>query len=345
MKKRNEPLISIIVPIYNVELYVSKCIESILSQTYINLDIILINDGSTDSSGEIANYFAKQDKRITLVHKENNGLASAWNTGLNLVQGELIGFVDSDDWIEKDMFSILCKSLLENDADISVCGYHAIDIDGNILFSRNTLTSGNTNPHYPGDSTVYIGKQDIMRYCMIDRNAPLWCNLFKKALFQNIRFPLNKTIVDNFVVHHVFERAEKILITPVFMYNYLQRPGSETKSKFSAKWYDWVESFILQYKDLHEKYPNLAFQLASSAYQKSIEFFKSAFLAGKLLDCEKETDDILKEIRKFPSVFFNISSEDEILLKLVLDDLKYFVMAARIKVQALEWRYYHYNQR
>ena len=122
----NKPLISVIVPVYNVQKYVRKSVESILQQTYKNLEIILVDDGSTDESGKICDMLARSDNRVTVIHKKNGGLSDARNAGLDRATGELIGFVDSDDYIEKNMYEVLEERMRINEADISCCGRYVV---------------------------------------------------------------------------------------------------------------------------------------------------------------------------------------------------------------------------
>ena len=120
---KNEPLISIIVPVYNVEKYLSKCIDSIINQTYKNIEIILIDDGSTDSSGAICDKYALVDSRIHVLHIENSGVSNARNVGLNHATGDYIGFVDSDDYIEPNMYELLLEELIADDVDVVQCNH------------------------------------------------------------------------------------------------------------------------------------------------------------------------------------------------------------------------------
>ena len=118
----NKPLISVIVPVYKVEKYLERCVKSICAQTYQNLEIVLVDDGSPDQCGEMCDMFAKQDSRIRVVHKENGGLSDARNAGLDVMTGDYVGFVDSDDWIEPDMYQVLYERLIKEKAEISCCG-------------------------------------------------------------------------------------------------------------------------------------------------------------------------------------------------------------------------------
>ena len=127
-KTQELPLISVIVPVYKVEKYLNQCIESVLAQTYQNLEIILVDDGSPDRSGEICEEYAKKDTRIRVLHKSNGGLSTARNTGLQIISGAYIAFLDSDDYLAPDMYETLYRELIENDADIAVCGFVKISV-------------------------------------------------------------------------------------------------------------------------------------------------------------------------------------------------------------------------
>ena len=118
--------ISVIVPVYNVENYLEKCVESILKQTYTNLEILLVNDGSTDTSGELCDQLAQRDQRIRVIHKENGGLSDARNRGIEEASSDLIGFIDSDDYIDQDMYETLYRQMLESSADLSMCGHYDV---------------------------------------------------------------------------------------------------------------------------------------------------------------------------------------------------------------------------
>lgn len=130
MCNSKQPLISIIVCVYNTEKYIAKCLKSICAQTYANIEIIVVNDGSTDKTAMIINEWQEKDERIVLVQQENKGLAVARNVGLDISRGEYIGFVDADDYIEKDMFQILYDAILQSDCMLSMCAYRIMDTNG-----------------------------------------------------------------------------------------------------------------------------------------------------------------------------------------------------------------------
>ena len=161
------PLISIIVPVYDVEPYLRKCIDSILIQSYRDLEIILVDDGSPDNCGAICDEYAEKDKRIKVIHKKNGGLSDARNAGLDIATGEYIGFVDSDDWVMPDMYEYLYKAVKEYDADMSVCGYY--DYWGKTISGR-----------YCQDIQVYKGQEGIKALLDLKFGNYVWNKLYKR---------------------------------------------------------------------------------------------------------------------------------------------------------------------
>ena len=219
-------LISVIIPVYNVEQYLSRCIDSVINQTYKNLEIILIDDGSTDNSGKICDEYATKDKRIKVIHKQNWGVASARNIGLDIAKGEYIGFVDSDDYIEPDMYEILYSLLIKNKVKVSCCDYFIFNkkekkyvpsldntINGVLSFNE-TL---NTNTGHSG--------------CNVNK-------LYSKNLIENIRF--NETLIfgeDYVFMIDIFMKAKKIAFCKDVKYYYYYNTNSVTKRKIFKKEY------------------------------------------------------------------------------------------------------------
>lgn len=210
--------ISVIVPVYNVEAYLSKCIESIIHQTYQNLEILLIDDGSTDGSGPICDAFAEKDARITVIHKKNGGLSDARNTGINHSSGEYLAFVDSDDSLDLHMLEKLYAALKEHDADISICDFCRVDSDG------NNYEDGQSNFHTCAG--LATGKEVIQRLFEGDYTyyTVAWNKLYKREIFKNIRYPYGRLNEDEFVVHRIFGACKKVVCLNDQLYYYLQRP-------------------------------------------------------------------------------------------------------------------------
>lgn len=216
------PLITIVIPVYNVENYVEKCINSVCNQLYDNLDIILVDDGSTDSSGRICDRMAEQDSRIRVLHTENKGLSAARNAGIDIARGSLIGFVDSDDWVEPDMYSFLYQLMAEHNADITVCS-HYVDKNGKqkCKMQRNEL--------------VVCNRDEAMELLMIDKllHNYAWDKLYKKELFDGLRYPEGIIYEDIAFTFKVMYRVQKVVIHAQPKYHYTVRPGSIVSKRYT----------------------------------------------------------------------------------------------------------------
>ncbi|MDF2472241.1 MAG: glycosyl transferase family 2 [Anaerocolumna sp.] len=209
------PLISIIVPIYNTAEYLNRCIKSICNQTYRNLEIILIDDGSTDLSPELCDNWAKRDSRIKVIHKTNGGFSDARNKGLNIAAGDLIGFVDSDDWIHTQMFEIMYNSLANIDADMAICKpkYLKEKFEGKI----KTLIYQPDVREYTIDDTLKLIWNEEIPSCV-------WSLLCKKKLFNNLRFPLNRAYEDMWITPQLLLKCNPktyIALVNEKLYNYI----------------------------------------------------------------------------------------------------------------------------
>ena len=254
-------LISVIVPVYNVEKYISRCLDSIINQTYKNLEIIVIDDGSTDNSGVICDDYAKQDKRITVIHKKNGGLSSARNAGLDIISGDYVGFVDSDDWIEPDMFRGLLEIILKSDCNIVRCGIcrdykfsqfnHIVKTEFKILDLETTAKSVFT------DGFV--------------------CNkLFRAWLFngfEKVRFNTNiKYIEDEPVLLSCIMKAHGMAVTDNIGYHYFINDNGLTCSEFNLN----KLSSLIGFKEMccicHENAPHLLDYFESKYYTITVSF-------------------------------------------------------------------------
>lgn len=225
----SDSLISVIVPIYNVERYLEKCILSIQCQTHQDLEIILSDDGSTDNSGAICDHFAALDSRIRVIHKMNGGLSDARNAGIEVASGSYYMFVDSDDFIAPDTIEKLYLAATEHDCEIAVC---------NIV---RTFDDGTTEPFYhPVDQlTVWAGQQRFETL-----KQPSACNkLFRAELFKDVRFPKGKFYEDTFVYHVLAYQATQIVLTGHDGYYYLSRRDSILgQPKYTDRYFDFIEA-------------------------------------------------------------------------------------------------------
>lgn len=228
-------MVSVIVPVYNVQDYLPKCIDSIINQTYKNLEIILVDDGSTDSSGIICEKYERKDNRIRVIHQANAGLSSARNAGLDIAKGDFISFVDSDDYIHKDMLAAMVKKSTEVQADIAICNYYFVDSKGKIIEHDSTI-----------QNETVVSQDRIME--LLSKGwlpSVMSCSkLYKRSIFNNLRFPVGRIHEDDFLAHKIMAHAEKILLIPNFFYYYLQREGSISKEKFSLKKFDRIDALL-----------------------------------------------------------------------------------------------------
>ena len=229
-------LISIIIPVYKVEKYLEKCIESVLKQTYTNLQIILVDDGSPDNCGKICDEYAKKDSRIEVIHKANGGLSDARNVGISKAKGRYIGFVDSDDYIKEDMYEILLNLIKKYDADVSICNLYDV-IDGNecIRNKENGIRE--------------YSRLDILKEVLLDKNIQsyAWNKLYEKELFDEIKYPIRKKYEDIGTTFYVFEKCNKIVVTSEPEYYYLKRSDSLVNNVTESTVLDYTEIIIQRY--------------------------------------------------------------------------------------------------
>lgn len=225
--------ISVIVPVYNVENYLPFCLDSICKQNYANLEIILVDDGSLDESGNICDQWVKKDYRIVVVHKENGGLSSARNTGLSYATGDYVSFIDSDDKIHPYFYEELLANIKKADADIAVCKFKRVEeIDVPFLPYRKSIID------------TYVG-EDKFKQLINENNVvtTIACNkLYKAKIWENFRFPEGKINEDEFVIHHILNRANRIVYLSEPFYYYLQRTGSITTKKTNNKNFDKLDA-------------------------------------------------------------------------------------------------------
>lgn len=228
------PLISIIVPVYNVEKYLKRCVDSILAQTYKNFECILVDDGSTDSSGKLCDEYAAKDDRIVVIHKENMGQGDARNKGIDISGGKYIGFVDSDDWIHPQMYEILVNIARKENTDMTVCQFEEFFGDTTDL----ELVSYKIKDIKP---EVYSVKEVLENYYTKQFcyrcNAILCVKLYKKVIFQNLRLPVGQYYEDAYIALDTIEKSKKIAIINTKLYFYLQRDNSTMHSKYGVKWF------------------------------------------------------------------------------------------------------------
>ncbi|MCR8746796.1 glycosyltransferase family 2 protein [Romboutsia lituseburensis] len=232
-------LISIIVPVYNVEKYIHECIDSIINQTYSNIEIILVNDGSTDNSGNICEKYEKKDNRIKVVHKKNGGLSDARNVGIDISNGDYICFIDSDDWINLDMIENLYNLIIRYNADIAQSDY--VEVYNKDSMSKNAIK----------EDIKFYNSNDMLE-CLYGeeyvKTVVVWNKMYKKELFNQIRFPKGKLHEDEFTTYKIIHKANMIIDSNLPLYYYRQRENSIMNSNFNIKRLDAIDACIEQKK-------------------------------------------------------------------------------------------------
>lgn len=279
-------MISVIVPIYNVERYLKRCIDSILAQTYRDIEVILVDDGSPDQCGQICDEYEKVDERIVVIHKSNGGLSDARNAGIEVSKGEFIGFVDSDDYIDSNMYALLVANAIKYSADISMCGY--LDV-----FEGTGLTHT-----YCKDEGIYEWNrkeaiQEVLFGKRLGVHAPT--KLYKREIFDGVRYPVGKVSEDTYVVMDIFNKVNKAVFVEKPLYYYVHREGSINTSQINNRDLTRFEAFEKNCSYIRESYPDLLY-LAKGA------LIKEKYLVGRKILISKngkEYSALLRDITMF----------------------------------------------
>lgn len=242
-------LISIIVPIYNVEQYLERCIDSILNQSYQNLEIILVNDGSEDHCPQMCDRYQEKDKRIVVIHKINGGVSDARNYGIDMAKGKYIMFVDGDDYIEATMVEKLYEVQRETNADIVQCGYNVIYNNG----KKSREVTQNYSEYSKSDDGKMFFYLHNLELCVVP-----WNKLIRPEAIRKIQFPLNRRYEDEAVMYKVFDSAKKVVNVECPMYNYMQNEsGFMNEAENVKKLSDLVKAKEELYLYIVKKYSNL----------------------------------------------------------------------------------------
>jgi Glycosyltransferases involved in cell wall biogenesis len=227
----SDPLITVIVPVYKVEKYLKRCVDSICMQTYRNLEIILVDDGSPDRCGELCDEFAEKDNRIRVIHKENGGLSDARNAGLDVMTGEYVGFVDSDDWICPQMYETLYRRLIEKQAQISCCGIDRCTDDGHQSYFNPNVAEAFTLNRV--DALKELTRNQRITNSVCDK-------LYRSDLFDKLRMTTGILFEDFQVQPHCIAQAERVTYTAEPLYCYYLSPQSILRGNYSIRQYDSI---------------------------------------------------------------------------------------------------------
>ena len=256
-------LISIIVPIYNVEKYINQCLDSIINQTYKNLEIILVDDGSPDNCGKICDEYAIKDNRIKVIHKENGGLSSARNAGLDVASGEYISFIDSDDYVAENFIEKLYGLCKENDAEIAECGF--IKFEGYIELK-----------YLEEKNEKYVSTDMLKRmyFETATRTIVVWNKLYKRCIYEGLRFPIGKINEDEFTTYRAFYATQKkIVVTNLPLYYYRYSSESIMGRKFNVKRLDLLDALAERKMFYKEKNEIELYNMTTIVYQAYLKEF------------------------------------------------------------------------
>ena len=221
-------LISIIVPVYNNEKFLTRCINSILIQTYKNFELIIIDDGSTDKSGQICDKYKLIDNRVQVYHIKNKGVSNARNYALEKVKGKYICFIDSDDYVEKDYLKVLYTNIVKSNADISICGHNIIDKKIRKFYTKEVEFIKENNP-----------LDILIRHKYF--KGHIWDKMYKYELIKNVKFPNINYYEDLEFNYNVFKKAKKIIYNSIPLYNYCKNDNSLLNSKFNSKKFVFID--------------------------------------------------------------------------------------------------------
>lgn len=285
---QNDAKISVIVPIYNVEKYLEKCIVSIVNQTYKNLEIILVDDESPDNCPEICDKWAEKDSRIKVIHKKNGGLSDARNAGLEVATGDLIGFVDSDDWISVYMYEMLKNALDSTGADVAECN--------SIMVYEGDVTEDKKNSDCNVKSYTAVQSLKLLATEKKFRHTA-WNKLYRRSVIGDIRFEVGKIHEDVFWTYQIFGRSKNVTKVEDNLYYYLQRQNSIMGTAFSLKNLSGLEAKKRFYDYVSINFPEISARVGFSLYFTGIYFGQRALMTKDKELISEAFNDILKLIK------------------------------------------------
>jgi len=286
-----EEIISVIVPVYNIEDYLPKCLGSILKQTFVDFELILVDDGSTDTSGKICDEYAQMDRRIKVIHQKNGGLSNARNSAIAVATGKYYSFIDSDDWVDEQMLFEMYEQAILNDADIVIAGHFIVNLDKTI--KENIKVDKQRILNRIEATSLILGDDEIHSFA--------WDKLYKRELFEGIRYPNGRVFEDTATTYKLFNKSDILVQMNKAYYYYLRRESSICLTPEFSK---IIKRKIDNYLAFLERYE---FTLSNQEYTHMVDICQEkAFSHGqqllhyivknKLNKCEYPLDDVLKKI-------------------------------------------------
>lgn len=278
-------LISVIIPVYKVEKYLCRCVDSVLEQTYTNMEIILVDDGSPDNCPVMCDEYARQDSRVKVIHQENAGLSGARNAGIDMAQGQWLAFVDSDDYLTADFLERLYQACVDTGSSLSVCRWEYV--------------RGETIPeHGTGETRVYTGREMLANLYVPDGAyfVVAWNKLYRKELFEDIRYPLGIIHEDEATTYRIYDKVKKAAYVDRSLYGYFVTPVSITRG-FNPKRMDWVTAVAERLDFFEQKgYTELMVPGLQALADGSIDIWFG--LRDQLPGSEKQQEEIRTLIRE-----------------------------------------------
>ena len=283
--------VSVVVPIYKVENYLEKCVNSLLNQTLQDIEIILVDDGSPDRCGDMCEDFAQKDKRIKVIHKINGGLSDARNVGILAATSQYIGFVDSDDYVAVDMYEVLYNNMVQHDADISICGLYD-------CYKTKKI------PQATGNEFLVLNNKEALGLALEGRKLSVSAvnKLYKRELFEEIKFPKGKLFEDAFTIPKVLARAKKVVLDPKPKYFYVHREDSITTSAFKPQDFNVVEAYEQNLFFVEDKFQELRKQAEFRFLWSYMHVFDKMILSENFTDFENYN----KVLSKLKSQTFSV---------------------------------------
>lgn len=300
-------LISVIIPIFNVEQYLKRCIDSVINQTYKNIEIILVDDESPDNCPKICDEYQKNDSRIKVIHKTNGGLSDARNAGLEIATGEYVTFIDSDDYIDCDYIEFLYNLINKYDVKMSICSYKAIYDNGTVLTQEN-------NKEYK------ISAHDTLEKMLYheDFNVATWAKLYKKELFNNVRFPKGKIFEDALTTYKLVDQCDNVAIGLTSKYNYMIRSNSILTGKFNIKKLTLVDAYEEMGNYIIKKYPDLESAIIRSRVYANISTLRQIInIKPRMKVEEKKLIKFIRENKKIVLSNERVQKRDKIAIMLI----------------------------
>lgn len=306
-------MISIIVAVYNTEKYLDECLESIAGQTYSDTEIILVDDGSTDSSGAICDKWAEKDGRIRVIHSENRGAGAARNQGLDIAIGDYFLFCDSDDYYENNAVQLLYDALVDNQADIAVANIQRVDLSRKLLEIDNGKSFERAGLYTTEEAWDYVAKECWGTILLV-------CKLYKRSVWDCVRFPEIRAYEDEAVFHLLMERTHKIAFIEEALYNYRQSEGSIMRSPGVLKRLILPEVLIPRIEYL---FSNNLYRCAEFNFYKGIWSIAEVYSRQNLYDSEikEKIEKIRKQYKKLSKLVFKHSKNLKQLNKLMLSQI------------------------